>query len=70
MIDLSKLDPEIVDAARQNLGLEAGDTRRDAELARYTPAQLFSRYCSWHGLVGWGGTLWATVEALQAAGKE
>lgn len=67
MLDLTKVPPGVLEANRQRDDLEPHDTSRDAFYARRSGRQLFREYCQWHGLIGWGDMLWATVESLREA---
>lgn len=46
--------------------VKVGPTEEDIEyLNSLTPAELFSRYCNWHGLTNWGYQLirvWETIK--------
>lgn len=41
----------------------------DAEIACASPKDAFSEWCNWHGLSGWGGTIWRVVEKMKEAGE-
>lgn len=57
MTDIDKIPAEVLDALR-----ERGHS--DARIAKMDPVQMFKEYCNWHGLINWGGTLWAIVAEL------
>lgn len=51
-----------IDPMRQNLGLEAGDASRDADIESMTPEQRLGLVCGWHlGDRSWARTFlsWA-----------
>ena len=55
----------IMKNVRQNLGLEEDDTSRDDYIMSLPPEDVFDRYCTWEGLLGYGYTLWHVVEELK-----
>ena len=67
MLDLSKLSDEAIRDIAYNLGAENEQEVDDcrAEIAGMTPRRAFVCYCTWHGLLGYGGPLFDLVTALQ-----
>lgn len=55
----------IMENVRQNLGLEEDDTSRDNEIMAMSPREVFDRFCTWEGLLGYGNILWNVMEELQ-----
>jgi hypothetical protein len=56
-----------IEEMRQRLGLEKGDTRRDAEIERMSPYQRFGLLCGWFlGNGSWASTVleWAKDAGL------
>ncbi len=39
----------------------------DTHIESLSPQEIFEAYCTWHGLIGWSGLLWDTVQALANA---
>lgn len=60
MLNIEKIPREIVDDLKKR-----GHT--EEAIAEMTPAEAFDEYCMWHGLMGWGKSLWDAVFALDAA---
>lgn len=58
-LDVNKLPPSVRSALR-----ERGHT--DTDVAFMSPREAFDEYCTWHGLVRWGDTLWENAKALMA----
>ena len=42
----------------------------DEEIAELTPAEAFSEFCYWHGLLDWGNELWSVMTNLQCSSRE
>ena len=38
----------------------------DAQLERLSADKLFSEYCEWHGLIGWGSDLIRALDILRS----
>lgn len=47
----------IMEAVRQNLGLEADDISMDDEIAEMSKDEILSRVCNWNGLLNYGCTV-------------
>jgi len=60
MKNLEKL-PSSVRSALLNRGHD------DKSIALMSPREVFSEYCTWHGLINWGDDLWNNMMALQAS---
>ncbi len=39
----------------------------DADVAAMTASGAFCEFCQCHGFIGWGGSIWDTVENLREA---
>ena len=59
-MNIAKLPDDILEALK-----ECGYTPN--QIAAMTPLQAFHEYCNWHGLLGWGGSLWGIMEDLKSA---
>jgi len=58
VLDISKVPPSaLTDVAKR------GHTY--AEIERMSPETFFDEYCRWHGLIGWGPTLWELAENVR-----
>lgn len=42
----------------------------EKEIAGMSPKEAFAEYCEWHGLLGWGETLWNQVMLLSGNASE
>ena len=47
----------IMDKVRQHLGLEEGDTSRDAEINNMSPDTVFGHVLEWEGIIGYNYTI-------------
>lgn len=47
----------IMEAVRQNLGLEETDESMDDEIEEMSKEEVLERVCSWNGLLGYGSTI-------------
>jgi len=63
-MELHLIPKEVLAAVRQR------ETFTDKEIAELSPRQLFDEYCTWHGLLRWGDSLWDTVDKLKSATDE
>jgi hypothetical protein len=64
-LDLDKVPSLLVETARQALGLEADDAKRDNYIADRTPKWLIQQYAQWMlGDKSWGTTFYDFVEEL------
>lgn len=54
---VNKFPDPIMRKLRERLGLEAGDTTRDAEINRYGKFDAFCEVCNWEGIVDYGFTI-------------
>jgi len=39
----------------------------EEDVAKMYPQELFDEYCNWHGLQGWGDSLWEVIHELKDA---
>jgi hypothetical protein len=58
MIDIEMIPSHVMDDLQER-GLSVELIRRSS------PEFLFSEYCNWHGLIGWGAKLMAVSDALR-----
>lgn len=56
-LDIKRLNPAVLSALR-----ERGHT--DKDITFMSPREAFEEYCTWHGLVNWGDTLWDRAKEL------
>lgn len=56
-MDISKLPPAVRESLRER-GYSA------EAMASMSPREAFDEYCTWHGLIHWGDTLWEQAAAL------
>lgn len=43
--------------------------RSDDYISKMSVEEIFSEYCTWHGLINWSNTLWDVVSVLKAIQK-
>ena len=70
MLDLKNLNEETLGAIRQNLGVAPDDTSQDEVIAKFTIRQALARFLTWHGIIGWEGTILNAVDDLTDAARE
>lgn len=63
MLNTKTLPANVLEALH-NRGLS------DEEIAELTPAEAFSEFCYWHGLLNWGNELWSVMTNLQSNAQE
>ena len=68
-LDVTKLEKYIIRNVAGNMGWSYGDDLQPYldDIAKMTPVQAFERCCNWEGIIGYGETLFETVEDLQQA---
>lgn len=59
-MNLKDIPEQIVDANR-----ERGHS--DEQIQRMSAEKLFDEFCMWHGLIGWGRTLYQLANQLKEA---
>jgi hypothetical protein len=69
-MDVKKLQPWLIQELRESLDLDADDTSRDEFLSQQTVEQLFTRYCTYNGLIGYASTLIDALDTLRKIDKE
>lgn len=71
MLDPTKLPDHIKADIAANRGWDAEPEitgpERDARISRLDARQALDFYLSWHGLIGWAGTILSVVVAVLAA---
>ena len=60
MMDLKVLPSHITEDL-----IKRGNSKED--IAKMSPEEAFNEYCNWHGLQGWGESLWEIVQELKDA---
>ena len=69
-MDVSKLSPEVLSAVRQNLGCDdEDDESHDSEIMAMGKLDIFERFLSWNGIIGFGADIWAAVESIKEASE-
>lgn len=58
-MDINKIPAHILKDLRERCS--------DEEIKGCSAEYLFDEYCMWHGLIGWGGSLITTLDALRDA---
>lgn len=48
---------EVMEAIRQNLGLESDDSSMDDEIMKMSKDEVFDRLLTWNGFINYGGTI-------------
>ena len=54
----------IVKNVRENLGLEPDDDSRDNEIATMSRREVFERWLTWQGIIGYGCYILDTIEEI------
>jgi hypothetical protein len=66
MTSIDKLPNALVEAARQTLGVDAGDTSRDALIESMNARTLVSKYTQWHlGDRSWGTAIYDYIKEIE-----
>ena len=69
-MDITKLNREILEAVRQQLGCEEDDESKDTEIGAMDALTVFDRYLTWNGIIGYSADFWDAVENIkEAAGR-
>ena len=55
---------EIMEAVRQNLGLEEDDTSMDDRIVKMSRGEVLNRVATWNNLIGYGDTIRNWVENI------
>lgn len=61
---MNKYFDYIMEAVRQNLGLEPDDTTHDEEIEEMSRDEVLDRVCEWNGLIGYGDTVREWIEDI------
>lgn len=59
-----RLSLNILGNVRENLGIEPDDDSKDERIDRMDNDELFKRWCDWHGLLGWDGSIKGTLRDI------
>ncbi len=60
----NKYPDHIMEYVRQNLGLEAKDTSRDANINDMPRERILERVCNWNGLINHHDTIKGWIEDI------
>lgn len=55
-LDIERLNPAVLAALRE--------LHNDVDIMFMSPREAFGEYCTWHGLINWGDTLWDRAKEL------
>jgi hypothetical protein len=61
---MEKYSEEIMEAVRENIGLEAYDESRDGTIMRMGKEEILDRVLEWNGLIGYGDTVKSWIENI------
>lgn len=67
MIDINKLDDDVLECIAANLDLDADEEKLGAMLKQMSCAETFDSYCEWNGLIGWAHSLIRALDNIRAA---
>jgi hypothetical protein len=56
--------PAIIEEIRQNLSLESGDESKDADIAKMPRKELFIRFLTWNGIIGYDSIIKMAIEEI------
>ena len=54
----------IYKAVRQNLGLEPDDTSQDEEINAMSKQEVFDRFLTWQGIIGYSNRILSALEKI------
>lgn len=55
---------DVMKAVRQSLGYDENDNSVDEVIMKMDKEEVFERYCTWNGLIGWYRKLIEIVEII------
>lgn len=61
---MNKYPDYIMEAVRQNLGLNEDDMSKDSEINEMTKNEVFNRVCNWNGFIGYGSFFREWIEDI------
>ncbi len=64
MLNTERIHESILDEIRENLGVNPGDTSMDEKINCMTRDGLFDRWCTWNGLINWGGKIRGAIREI------
>jgi len=71
MLDIEKLDDEVLESLQERFSDRASDEETALRMIRnLSPKKAFDEYCCWHGIIGYGNQLWDAVRNLKEAKVE
>lgn len=56
--------PAAIEAIRQNLGLDEDDESKDDEIMQMSREEVFRRYMTWHGIIGYESEIKEIIEEI------
>ena len=56
--------PSVIEAVRQNMGLEKDDESRDEEILQMSRDEVCRRFMTWNGIIGYEGTIKEAIEEI------
>jgi hypothetical protein len=56
--------PASIEAVRQNLGLDQNDDSKDDEIMQMSREEIFRRYMTWHGIIGYESEIKEIIEEI------
>lgn len=59
-----KYPETIMDAIRQGMYLEKGDSSQDGRIELMSSDEAFDRVCNWHGFIDWGSNIRSWVRDI------
>lgn len=67
---MEKYNNDIMEAARQRMGLEKDDTSKDDIIMKMDKEDVFREYCQWNGLLGsWHSELLTIIRNIDSVHK-
>lgn len=51
MKNTERINKNIIDDVRENLGSERGDTSKDDDINSMSPNEIFDKWCEWNGFI-------------------
>lgn len=58
------LYPSVIEAVRQNMGLDQLDDSEDERILKMSRAEIFRRFMTWNGIIGYEGTILNAIEEI------
>lgn len=64
MKNTERINKDIIDDVRENLGLERGNSSKDDIIDSMSPNEIFRRWCEWHGFINYSGIFRAVISSI------